>query len=400
MPIESPSRKALDVRNVLAASAAVLLLAAPARAQQSVGDALAFLITTQAVDTGDASRDRAAARATSDTLARSIVAALATLPLTSSSSGFAYRFNPTLGTVERSSGSFGPLFVERAITGGAGQLSVAVTWQFASFTQLDGMPLKDGTLVTTSNRFVDESQPFDVETLQLNVRANTLTFSAAYGLTSWLDIGAAVPLTALSLDGLRVDTYRGTRYQQASASASVARLGDVLVREKAAAAHWSWGAVAAGADIRLPTGASADLLGAGQTGTREFGVLSVGSSAVSAHLNGGLNQGGVSSGPDLSGALTVAATPQFTLTGELLWRHFDDIGRITASTSPHPTLVGVETLRLLPVGDTSTLAGSLGLKWNLGGPWLLRANVYIPLNDNGLTARAIPSLALEYHAGR
>jgi hypothetical protein len=388
------------VRQALAAFAAALLLSAPAAAQQSVGDALAFLITTQAVDTGDASRDRAAARATSDTLARSIVAALATLPLTSSSGGFSYRFNPALGTVERASESFGPLFVERAITGGSGQLSVAMTWQFAGFTQLDGMPLKDGTLVTTSNRFTDESQPFDVETLQLNVRANTLTFSAAYGLTNRIDIGAAVPLTALSLDGSRVDTYRGTRFQQATASASVVRLGDVLVRGKATLGRWSWGAFAAGGDLRLPTGASADLLGAGQTGTREFAILTVGSSTVAAHFNGGLNQGGVSPGPDFSGALTVAAAPQLTLTAEMLWRRFDDIGRITESVSPHPTLVGVETLRLLPVGSTDTLATSLGLKWNLGGPWLLRANVYVPLTDNGLTAHAIPSLAVEYHAGR
>ncbi len=380
--------------------AALALVPAPARAQQSVSDVLAFLITTQAVDTGDASRDRAAARATSETLARSVVSALATLPLTSSSGGFAYRFNPALGTVERAADSFGPLFVERAMTGGAGRASLAVTWQYALFSRLDGMPVKDGTLVTTSNRFLDEPQPFDVETLTLRVRANTLTVTGAYGIGERLDVGVALPFVSLALDGERLDTYRGTPFQQATASASVGRVGDIQVRGKFLLVSGRWGGVAAGGDLRFPTGVSEDLLGAGRFGTREFAVLSLGSGKVLSHFNVGLNQGGVSSGMDVSGALVAAATPRVTLTGEILWRQLDEIGRITPVVAPHPTIAGVETLRLSPAGSTSSAAAAIGMKWNVAATWLLRADVVLPLNDAGLTARWVPSFALEYSFGR
>jgi hypothetical protein len=377
-----------------------VLWTVPALAQQTVADALTFLVTTQAVDTGDVSRDRAAARATNDALARSVVAALATLPLTSSSGGFAYRFNPSLGTVERATDSFGPLFVERAMTAGAGHASLAVSWQFASFSRLDGMPIQDGTLITTSNRFTDEPQPFDVETLQLRVRANSVTVSGSYGVTNRLDIGAAVPLVSLYLDGDRTDTYRSTRFQQATASASVGRIGDIQVRGKFQLAGGRWGGLAAGGDLRMPTGAEEDLLGAGRFGYREFAILSLGSNPVSAHANVGFNQGGVSSGLDLSGAVAAAATPHLTLSGELIWRQLDDIGRITPSLAPHPTIAGVETTRLVPVGTTTSVAAAFGLKWNVSGTWLLRANVVVPLKDAGLTATVVPSIAMEYNVGR
>src|SRR5882762_8750529 len=43
-----------------------------------------------------------------------IVSQLATFPLGSSSGGFAYRFDPTTGTFQRATDSFGPSFAERA----------------------------------------------------------------------------------------------------------------------------------------------------------------------------------------------------------------------------------------------------------------------------------------------
>src|ERR1700736_4304485 len=89
-----------------------------AQAQQSVSEVLTFLVTNQTVATGNFERDRAAAQATSDTISRALLANLATLPVTASSGAFVYRLNPELGTVERATPSFGPFFVERALTAG------------------------------------------------------------------------------------------------------------------------------------------------------------------------------------------------------------------------------------------------------------------------------------------
>lgn len=387
---------------LLACALAFALWPAAADAQQSVSDILSFLVVTPpAVQTGNPALDRAAAQATRDALGRSLLSALATQPLSSSSSGFSYRFNPALGTVERSTGGFAPFFVERAATAGAERGAFAVSFQEAHFTQLDGMDLRDGTLVTTSNRFTDEARAFDVETLALDIRATTVTLSASYGVTDRLDVGAAVPIVAISVDGTRTDTYRGSVYQQISASAFSSRLGDLLGRVKLNVAKGPWGGFSVGGDLRIPTGSEENLVGAGRAGQRVFAIASAGTGMVTAHVNGGLSRGGVSGGLDYGAALAASPTPRLTVVGELFGHRLSDVGRIVPSTAPHPSIGGMQTLRLVESdASTHTLLGSLGLKWNVSSGWLLSANVLFPLNDAGLTPRWLPTLAIEYNVGR
>jgi hypothetical protein len=140
--------------------AAMLLGAATvAEAQQTVSDVITFLVTNtnQLVQTGNPDRDRSAAQATSDTISRALLANLATLPVSSSSGAFVYRLNPELGTVERATSTFGPFFVERALTAGEHEASFGLTFQQMRFTSLDGHSLRNGSLVTTANQFVDEA---------------------------------------------------------------------------------------------------------------------------------------------------------------------------------------------------------------------------------------------------
>src|SRR3954467_1774092 len=96
----------------------LLLIAAASASAQSVNDVLTFLVTNQSVSTGSVERDRVAAQATSVTISRALATNLATLPVTSSSGAFVYRLNPELGTVQRSTNSFGAFFTERAATVG------------------------------------------------------------------------------------------------------------------------------------------------------------------------------------------------------------------------------------------------------------------------------------------
>src|SRR3954462_4928771 len=127
------------------AIAASLACVPPAHAQ-TLGDVLGFLVTNQSVQTGSVERDRDAAQATSDTISRALRANLATIPVPTSSGGFVYRLNPELGTVERASQSFGPFFVERALTAGRQQASFGLTFQHLRFDSLGGASLRDGTL--------------------------------------------------------------------------------------------------------------------------------------------------------------------------------------------------------------------------------------------------------------
>ena len=112
----------------LAAFLSVLIAATPiaATAQTTVTGVVNFLMTNQAVPTGDFARDQAASRIAAETITRALVINLASVPIASSSSGFLYRLNPQLGTVERVTDSFGNFFIERALTPGqAGQRSVS-----------------------------------------------------------------------------------------------------------------------------------------------------------------------------------------------------------------------------------------------------------------------------------
>ena len=138
---------------------------------ETMDEIVHLLVTNQSVQTGDFVKDRAAADAASAALGQALLVSLATLPTGASSAGFTYRFNPSLGTLERTTNSFGPSFVERAVTSGKGRAAFGTTWQYASFTRLDDRHLQDEGLVTTANRFVDEPAAFDVERLTLAVQS-------------------------------------------------------------------------------------------------------------------------------------------------------------------------------------------------------------------------------------
>jgi hypothetical protein len=369
----------------------------PAGAEMTVQDILGFLVTNQGVETSDFDRDREAAEATRLTLSRTLLSAVATLPVASSSSGFSYRLNPTLGTVERASQTFGPFFVERALTAGAGQASLGFTFHYASFRSLDGNDLRDGEFVTVANQFADEPEPFDIETLTLNITTRTATFYGNVGVSDRVDLGVAVPLLQLDIDGTRLNTYRGRTLLQARATAQTVGLADIAVRTKVRLTGDGPATVAAGAEVRLPTGREEDLLGVGDAALRLMGLASYEAGAASVHGNFVLGTGGIGREISYGGALAVAASPRLTLVGEMVGRTIDGIQRITETIAPHPRIRGVQTMRLTPAGeDQMTTFAVAGFKWNVSGTWLLHGNVLMPLTDSGLTARFTPSVALDY----
>jgi hypothetical protein len=381
-----------------------LTLAGPAansQAQQTVSEVLTFLVTNQSIATGNFERDRAAAQATSDTISRALLANLATLPITASSGAFVYRLNPELGTVERATQTFGPFFVERALTAGSHHASFGFTVQHMRFTSLDGHALRDGSLVTTANQFVDERAPFDVDQLTLNIDASVATVYGNVGVTDRLDVGFAVPMVALRLNGSRVNIYRGTAFTQASASAMAMGVADVVVRSKYKLYERGASGLAADVDLRLPTGNRADLLGAGSTSARFSGIGSIENGPFSAHVNAGVSVGGLARERSYGVALAVAASSHLTLTGELLGRLIDSPGGIVPVSAANPNLIGVETIRLQPDASRLNVITLLpGMKWNLSNTWVLAASVSVPLTTAGLTSPFTPFVGLDYAFGR
>jgi len=370
-------------------------------AKATVQDIVTFLVTNQGVATSDFDKDRAAADATRTTLSNALLASIATVPISSSSSGFSYRLNPTLGTVERASLTFGPLYVERALTAGAGQASLGFTVQYAKFASLDGNDLRNGSFVTVANQFRDEPAPFDTETLTLDIQTRTATFVGNIGVTDRVDVGAAVPLVQLNISGARVNDYRGTELLQARATAETMGLGDIAVRSKIRLTADGPGVAAVGVEARLPTGHEEDLLGTGELALRFSGLGSYEAGVTSVYGNVTLGTGGIGREISYGAAVAVAASSRVTVIGELLARHIDGLDRIAPVAAPHPRISGVDTIRLVPTGEVETTAfGVAGIKWNVGGTWLLHAHVLMPLIENGLTAQFTPTIAIEHTFGK
>jgi hypothetical protein len=381
---------------------AAVVLGSPAPSTgQTVSQVLDFLVTNQSIDTGSIERDRAAAQAASVTISRALAANLATLPITTSSGAFSYRLNPTLGTVERATETFGPFFVERALPAGRLTASAGVSIQHLRFDALDGRRLRDGSLVTTANQFADESEPFDIDRLRVDIAADVATVYGTVGLTDRVDIGLALPMIALRLEGSRVNIYRDRTFTQATASATAVGFADAVVRSKVLLFYNSTSAFAAAVDVRLPTGRKEDLLGAGTRSIKMAGVGSLERGPISSHANVAFSTGGLAPEFIYGGAVAAALSSRLTLVGELDGRVIDSPGHLVMAAAPHPTFAGVNTLRLVPASSRlHTLAVMPGLKWNVVDTWVLIGSVGVPLTQGGLTTSITPFVGLDYVFGQ
>jgi hypothetical protein len=297
----------------------------------------------------------------------------------------------------RSSDSFGPAFVERSLTAGALKPAFGVAYQDTSYDAIDGRSLSDGSLVATAIRLRGQVEPFDVETVSMQLRTRTMTLSTNLGVTDRLDVSAALPLVRLTLSGERVDTLRGTPFLQAAARADASGVGDLAARVKYNVTRSGGSGVAVGAEARFPTGAAENLLGSGEVSLKPQVIGSIEWRRLSLHSQLGYAFGGLSRELDYGGALAVVGGPRLTLVGEVLGRRVESAGRIVETVAAHPTLVGIETIRLTGVADTTHRASLIGsLKWNVATTWLVSASILRPMTAAGLTAAVVPSIVVEY----
>jgi hypothetical protein len=220
-------------------------------------------------------------------------------------------------------------------------------------------------------------------------------------VTDRVDVSASLPLVLLSMDGQRIDTLRGVSTVQATARVDASGVGDMVVEAKYNAIRRGATGMALGIETRLATGAEENLLGAGEASLKPRLIGSLEQGRVSVHGELGYVFGGLSRELDYAGAVEVVGNPRMTFVGELLGRRLESGGRIVETVAPHPTLAGVETIRLTGVPEATYRALAVGsIKWNIAETWLLSASVLRSLTSTGLTAKIIPSLVVEYSFGR
>ena len=232
---------------------------------------------------------------------------LTSVPLPSPASGFTYQFDPATGTFVRSTRSRpDPVRSRRNDRQGPARvrlLTPVLLVRSSRWRVSDRDPGRFSARLVRSG-----GGRTDVVSTLNTIEATVSQFTGAltYGLTSRIDLSLAVPVvrTRLSLLSnakiLRLGTganvqvhyfrdleaiggYGSTR--QFFSEGSAGGLGDLLVRVKTTIVREGTRAMAAGVDVRLPTGDEQNLLGAGAAGLRPFAAFSSSYGPFAPHAN-------------------------------------------------------------------------------------------------------------------
>jgi hypothetical protein len=357
-----------------------------------------------------------------------LVTQLATFPIGSSSGGFSFSYDTSLGVFQRATDTFGPSFAERALTNGRGKLTFGLNYQRSSYSQFNGQDLEGGNIKFYLKHSPASGAFFEGDVIEaalsLGLTSNTSSLFVNYGLTDDLDIAVAIPVVSVNMDAnvnarvLRLATGAdspvhafpgGSTSATFATSGSKTGLGDLLVRTKYRFKEATGGGMALGLDLRLPSGDAENLLG---TGAAAFTGTLIGSTTrgrLSPHINLGFtvagdgdvvttpNEFGFKAGAEFEANLAV------TFAVDLIGRSLLDAGKLglVDNTWAYRNAAGQNlqtTLREYERQDgaLNLMSMALGGKFKVSGNALLSANVLIALNNAGVTARVTPVVGLDF----
>jgi hypothetical protein len=395
------------------------------------------------------------ARSTLELLNRNIAYQLASFPLGSSSGGFTFTLDPTLGVLNRSAESFGPLFAERAVTAGKGKLTMGANYVRQTWDRFEGQSLEGDVKLTLTHDDIDFSgdnlSPFfegDVidALLDMDLTTDTTVVFANYGVTDRFDVGVAVPFVRVKMDatihttivplatGSQVATFHqfdpaqdngcgGNRVSADGlqndycASGDASGIGDIVLRGKLGLSQGDGMSLAAGVDFRLPTGKEEDLLGTGATQIKPYLIAGfLPTKRFSPHVNVGYT---FTSESDLLGPIPdeldwtvgfdAAPSSRVTITADVIGRSLIDAQRLRVRDKAFTYRLVTDPQRpfhreeirpeYFSEEDAMTLIlGSAGFKLNPFGRLLISFNALFPLSkDNGLQDDFTPVFAIDYN---
>ena len=342
----------------------------------------------------------------SQALVDNLAAQATTFPIGSSSGGFTWTFDPALGVQTRRSNSFGSMFAERPLTNGRKKLNVSLAYQHTTFDSVGGQPLSALQSTGPVDLLDSHDRVIGAGTLTFNsslgVSIDRTTASASYGITDRVDVGLIVPFGRTQVSGSSsavLVSSQGSELGRISVNptGSSSGVGDITLRGKVAVPSPRALQLAAGVDVRLPTGDTDKLLGVGATKTKLMVLGSSTRGMIAPHFNVGYTWAGDDTGSPFNvfnevnyivGA-DVAATPTVTVIGDLIGRTLRGAGTIEFVNEPgFPYFIA-------GTGNVNMLLGTVGAKVQVGGMWLLTASVVFPLNDGGVKPRVTPVIGFE-----
>jgi len=365
-----------------------------------------------------------------------IASNISSFPLTSTIAGLTYDFSS--GRPVPITGSLGPIFAETAETLGKGKLNVGFEFSHLSLNRFRGLPTRDIRFTFAHKDIVENGRPlgddpFELDVIDLNlnldVNANIYAFFATFGVTNNLDIGVAVPLVNVSLQGTAQAIVRGPAsgtahtfvggtqanpnvVDRVSYDDNASGVGDVAVRLKYSFVRGVDLNLGALLDVRLPTGNEEDFLGTGETSTKLSLIASRKIAQFTPHLNLGYDRRSAKLDSDeleFTAGLDQKLAEGFTLAVDILGEidvnsdeaiKFFPQETVTladklSAGSPNITINRLEDLTSIPQRDNDNmLSASLGFRIAPSEKVLLLGNILIPMNDGGLRSSVAPTLGL------
>jgi hypothetical protein len=363
--------------------------------------------------------------------AAALVGQIVSVPLPSPASGFTYRFDSTLGIFQRTTQSFGPILAERADTIGAGRVSFGFAYQRFTFDTVEGLDLRKVPAVFAHDNAALRGGREDVVTTvnAIDASVNQATSFLTVGITDRLDVSIGVPIVDTRLKVVSDATIRrlGTTnplthfFRQSTgeigdrrlftAVGSATGVGDLTVRLKGTLRQSGARAIAAGIDVRLPTGDEMNLLGTGATSVEPFAVWSATYQKIAPHANASYRWNGSSvlAGDPASGtsadfpdqvSYTVGAdfsvNPRLTLVFDVLGRYLLDSERLRLDQFHALDGVSVYPNIVFSRDAFNALSGSVGVKANVLQRLLLDVNLLFKLDEHGLRDSVTPLIGVEY----
>jgi hypothetical protein len=368
-------------------------------------------------------------------LTNSIGSNVANVPVSATSGGTTFSFQG--GVPTRTSTSAGPIFGERAQTLGRGRVLAVLSRTGVRFKTLRGVDL-DHLRFTFTHANSDfpgcdsiaggdcsllgvptlENETIDLN-LALDIDLTVTGFLLTYGVTDRVDIGVALPLVSVSLNGTSnaqvnpfgpppaVHFFGGTPDNpiltaSRSVEGSTTGLGDVDGRVKINLRRAEPLSVAVLADVRFPTGSESNLLGSGAFAARGLAILSARFGNFSPHANVGYLYRGGQFETD-----AVLATAGFDhLLAPWATLAIDVISQLQVGESPlqvpgpveiqapyHRTIIPT----VIPDTRDDIVDGSVGVKLTAAPGLTVVGNSEWSLNHGGLRPDVIWTAGVEYN---
>lgn len=348
---------------------------------------------------------------TADAIIGLFQAQTTTFPISSSSGGFTWTFDPQLGVATRRSNSFGPMFAERPLTTGRGKLNLTVAYQATQWKSIADENLEDGIPFTFTFNALNERDEF---TSTVDLRTTRTTVGVSYGVHDKIDVGVAVPIATTSVSGVsafearRISNGQLIRSFEEGSDSDASGIGDIVLRGKYAFYASDMMDLAAGVDLRLPTGDEEKLLGAGKASTKFMVIGSTTRGNIAPHFNVGYTFAGEGViAEDLGGGVffaeevnpsdefdytfgaDVAATEMVTIAGDIVGRALRNSIKLTRRTDSFSSYIDFEP------ATVNLLLGSIGAKVKLGNMWLITGAIAFPLSSNGIKPGITPVIGFE-----